>query len=64
MRRDPLEIDGLGAIWVFTILWAVALIAQYAGVIDWNRNLLSYGVAIGVLIISFLTHRRYRRRHR
>lgn len=62
MTKDPLEIDGLGAIWVFTALWAIALVAQYVGVINWDRNLLSFGVLIGVITISFLTHRRYRRR--
>ena len=62
MTKDPLEIDGLGAIWVFTVLWAIALVAQYTGVINWDRNLLSFGVLIGVITISFLTHRRYRRR--
>lgn len=64
MTKDPLEIDGLGAIWVLTVLWVIALIAQSAGLINWDRNLLTFGVLIGVLTISFLTHRRYRRRQR
>lgn len=64
VTKDPLDIDGLIAIWVITGLWLVALIAQSVGLVSWNQNFLGYGVLIGIITISFLTHRRYRRRQR
>jgi hypothetical protein len=64
MSNDPQEVDGLFAILIFTGLWVIALIAQLIGWVSWRQDVLIYGVIIGILIISFLAHRRYRRRQR
>ncbi len=62
MSKDPLDIDGLRAIWVITVIWLLALIGELLGIVNLNREILGYGVLIGVITISYLTHRRYRRR--
>jgi hypothetical protein len=62
VSKDPLDIDGLRAIWVITAIWLLALIGELSGILNLDRAILSYGVLIGVITISYLTHRRYRRR--
>jgi hypothetical protein len=62
VSKDPLDIDGLRAIWVITVIWLLALIGELVGLVNLDREILGYGVLIGVITISYLTHRRYRRR--
>jgi hypothetical protein len=62
MSKDPLAVDGLRAVVVITGVWIIALVAQLAGWLQLDREILSYGVLIGFIIIIFLTRRRRRRR--
>jgi hypothetical protein len=62
MSKDLLDIDGLRAIWIITGIWLLALVGELIGILNLDREILSYGVLIGVITISYLTHRRYRRR--
>lgn len=61
MSKDPLAVDGLRAVVVITGVWIIALIGQLAGWLQLDREILSYGVLIGFIIIIFLTRRRRRR---
>jgi hypothetical protein len=61
MSKDPLAVDGLRAVVVITGVWIIALVAQLAGWLQLDREILSYGVLIGFIIIIFLTRRRRRR---
>jgi hypothetical protein len=62
MSKDPLAVDGLRAVVVITGVWIIALVGQLAGWLQLDREILSYGVLIGIIIIIFLTRRRRRRR--
>lgn len=62
MSQDPLDIDGLKAIWIITGIWLIALVAQLIGLVNWDREVLVFGLIIGGLLISFLTRRRRNRR--
>jgi len=62
MSKDPLDIDGLRAIWIVTGIWVLAFIGELLGILNLDREILGYGVLIGLITISYLTHRRYRRR--
>jgi uncharacterized membrane protein YdcZ (DUF606 family) len=61
MSKDPLAVDGLRAVVVITGVWIIALVAELAGWLQLDREILSYGVLIGIIIIIFLTRRRRRR---
>ena len=61
MSKDPLAVDGLRAVVVITGVWIIALVGQLAGWLQLDREILSYGVLIGFIIIIFLTLRRRRR---
>lgn len=61
MSKDPLTVDGLRAVVVITGVWIIALVGQLAGWLQLDREILSYGVLIGFIIIIFLTRRRRRR---
>ncbi|MDA0274660.1 MAG: hypothetical protein O2902_04930 [Actinobacteria bacterium] len=61
MSKDPLAVDGLRAVVVITGVWIIALVGQLAGWLQLDREILSYGVLIGFIIIIFLTRRRRRR---
>ena len=61
MSKDPLAVDGLRAVVVITGVWIIALLGQLAGWLQLDREILSYGVLIGFIIIIFLTRRRRRR---
>jgi hypothetical protein len=61
MSKDPLAVAGLRAVVVITGVWIIALVAQLAGWLQLDREILSYGVLIGFIIIIFLTRRRRRR---
>jgi membrane protein implicated in regulation of membrane protease activity len=64
VNQKPLDQDGLRPIIYLTVIWAAALVAQLLEIINWNTSILAFGVAIGVVTISFLSFRRYRRRQR
>lgn len=64
MSQDPLRQDGLRPIIYLTLLWAAALLAEFLGILNWNRTILFFGVLIGIITISFLTFRRFRLRQR
>ncbi|MDA2975118.1 MAG: hypothetical protein O2926_00515 [Actinomycetota bacterium] len=61
MSKDPLAVDGLRAVVVITGVWIIALVGQLAGWLQLDREILSYGVLIGFIIIISLTRRRRRR---
>ena len=61
MSKDPLAVDGLRAVVVITGVWIIALVGQLAGWLQLDREILSYCVLIGFIIIIFLTRRRRRR---
>ena len=61
MSKGPLAVDGLRAVVVITGVWIIALVGQLAGWLQLDREILSYGVLIGFIIIIFLTRRRRRR---
>lgn len=64
MSPDPLDQDGFKPIIAISLIWVAILIIQFAGFIELNLGVLYSGVFIGALIISYLLHRRYRRKRR